>query len=139
MKKGIFVGYSLNSKAYRIYNFRTKNIMESTNVVIDDIGSQDILKDSKENDILEPEVELPENITKSICDHNIDVSSSNESIDLSCDNPNLNIDENSVETPHIPFKKTNIIKVFKLEDILFLNSLIHAIFLKLNQKILKRL
>ncbi|KAL5567366.1 hypothetical protein UlMin_030530 [Ulmus minor] len=66
------------------YNFRTKNIMESTNVVIDDIGSQDIPKDSIENDILEPEVESPENITKSICDHNIDVSSSNDSIDLSC-------------------------------------------------------
>ncbi|KAL5547205.1 hypothetical protein UlMin_006892 [Ulmus minor] len=57
--------YIIN-RAYRIYNFGTKNIMESTNVVIDDIGSQDFLKDPKENDILEPEVESPENITKQL-------------------------------------------------------------------------
>ncbi|KAL5545097.1 hypothetical protein UlMin_008881 [Ulmus minor] len=84
--------YIIN-RAYRVYNFRTKNITESINVVIDDIGSQDIPKDSIENDILEQEVESLENITKSICDHNIDVSSSNDSIDLSCDNSDLNIDE----------------------------------------------
>ncbi|KAL5574403.1 hypothetical protein UlMin_024000 [Ulmus minor] len=71
--------YIIN-RAYRIYNFRTKNITESTKVVIDDIGSQDILKDCKENDILDLEVLSPENITKSICDHNIDVSSSNEQL-----------------------------------------------------------
>ncbi|KAL5578483.1 hypothetical protein UlMin_020182 [Ulmus minor] len=101
-EKGIFVGYSMNSKAYRVYNFRTKNVMESTNVVIDDIGSQDIPKDSIENNILESEEELSENISKSICDHNIDVSSNNDSIDLSYDNSDLN--------------KTNIIKEAILGD-----------------------
>ena len=35
--KGIFLGYSLNSRAYRIFNLRTKTIMESVNVVIDDL------------------------------------------------------------------------------------------------------
>ena len=34
--KGIFRGYSPNSRAYRIFNLRTKTIMESINVVIDD-------------------------------------------------------------------------------------------------------
>ena len=32
----IFLGYSLNSRAYRVYNKRTKAIMESINVVVDD-------------------------------------------------------------------------------------------------------
>ena len=35
--KGIFLGYSLNSRAYRIFNLRTKTIMESINVVVDDL------------------------------------------------------------------------------------------------------
>ena len=35
--KGIFFGYSLNCRAYRIFNLRTKTIMESVNVVIDDL------------------------------------------------------------------------------------------------------
>ncbi|CAL9005708.1 unnamed protein product [Prunus brigantina] len=33
---GIFLGYSMNSKAYKVFNSRTKKIMESTNVVVND-------------------------------------------------------------------------------------------------------
>ena len=32
--KGIFLGYSTSSKAYRVYNLKNKTVMESTNVVI---------------------------------------------------------------------------------------------------------
>nr|XP_023925785.1 receptor-like protein Cf-9 homolog [Quercus suber] len=32
----IFLGYSINSRAYRVYNKRTKTVMESINMVIDD-------------------------------------------------------------------------------------------------------
>ncbi|XP_045795337.1 uncharacterized protein LOC123889868 [Trifolium pratense] len=38
-EEGIFLGYSTNSKAYRVYNSRTKIIMESVNVVVDDSPS----------------------------------------------------------------------------------------------------
>jgi hypothetical protein len=34
--EGIFLGYSINSRAYRVFNKRTKTMMESINVVIDD-------------------------------------------------------------------------------------------------------
>ena len=34
--KGIFLGYSVNSQAYRVFNKRTKMLIESINVVIDD-------------------------------------------------------------------------------------------------------
>jgi hypothetical protein len=34
--EGIFLGYSTNSKAYRVFNNRTRTMMESINVVIDD-------------------------------------------------------------------------------------------------------
>ena len=34
--EGIFLGYSNNSRAYRVFNKRTKTVMESINVEIDD-------------------------------------------------------------------------------------------------------
>ena len=34
--EGIFLGYSSTSKAYRVYNQRTKKVMETVNVVIDE-------------------------------------------------------------------------------------------------------
>lgn len=34
--EGIFLGYSTNSKAYRVFNSRTKVMMESINVIVDD-------------------------------------------------------------------------------------------------------
>ena len=34
--KGFFLGYSSTSRAYRVYNLRTKTVMESSNVVIND-------------------------------------------------------------------------------------------------------
>ena len=35
-EEGIFLGYSSNSRAYRVYYSRNKTMMESVNVVIDD-------------------------------------------------------------------------------------------------------
>ena len=37
---GVFLGYSLNSKAYHVYNLHTLTVMESINVVIDDASVQ---------------------------------------------------------------------------------------------------
>ena len=34
--EGLFLGYSPNSRAYRMFNKRSKIVMESTNVVVDD-------------------------------------------------------------------------------------------------------
>ena len=34
--KGFFLGYTTSSRAYKVYNLRTKTVMESTNVVIND-------------------------------------------------------------------------------------------------------
>ncbi|KAI9153710.1 hypothetical protein LWI28_015433 [Acer negundo] len=34
--KGIFIGYALNSRAYRVFNLKTRSAMESSNVVFDD-------------------------------------------------------------------------------------------------------
>ena len=47
--EAIFLGYSPNSKAYRVLNKRTNRIMESANVIVDDqiegIKSQDTSED----------------------------------------------------------------------------------------------
>ena len=36
--KGVFLDYSINSRAYRVFNLQTKTIMESINVVVDDFA-----------------------------------------------------------------------------------------------------
>ena len=46
----VFLGYSTNSCAYRIYNLKTEIIMESINVLIDDY--KDFVGISKEDEIV---------------------------------------------------------------------------------------
>ena len=57
--EGIFLGYSTNSRAYRVYNKRTKTVMEPINVVIDNTifekgidndGEGQILKKNEDDD-----------------------------------------------------------------------------------------
>jgi len=38
----IFLGYSINSRAYRVYNNRTQVVMESINVVIDNVAKKPV-------------------------------------------------------------------------------------------------
>ena len=46
--EGIFLGYSTNIRAYRVYNKRTKTVMESINIVIDDtISEKDVDEDGE--------------------------------------------------------------------------------------------
>ena len=45
----VFIGYSTNSRAYRVYNMRTQTVMESANVVIDD--ARDFSEFSTEEEI----------------------------------------------------------------------------------------
>jgi len=40
--EGIFLGYSTNSRAYRVFNSKTKTVMESINVVINDVPTERI-------------------------------------------------------------------------------------------------
>lgn len=41
--EGIFLGYSKNSKAYRVYNSKTEIVMECINVAIDDVPKEKVL------------------------------------------------------------------------------------------------
>jgi len=38
--EGNFLGYSTNSRAYRVYNSKTKTVMESITMVIDDVPKE---------------------------------------------------------------------------------------------------
>ena len=40
--EGIFLDYSTNSRAYKVYNNRTQVVMESINVVIDDVAKEPV-------------------------------------------------------------------------------------------------
>ena len=55
-EEGIFLGYSSTSKAYQVYNKRTKKVMETVNVVIDESSESDFEKFSGEipKEILPP-------------------------------------------------------------------------------------
>ena len=55
--EGIFLGYSSASKAYRVYNKRTMNVMETMNVVIDKSSESGSKKGIEEfpKEILPPE------------------------------------------------------------------------------------
>ena len=62
--EGIFLGYSSTSKAYRVYNKRTKKVMEIVNVVIDkalDSGSERISEEIPK-EILPPEPKVVQEI-----------------------------------------------------------------------------
>ena len=55
--KGIFMGYSFTSKAYRVYNKRTMKVMETVNVVIDEFSNSNSKKviEEQTKEILSPE------------------------------------------------------------------------------------
>ena len=44
----IFLGYSSTSKAYQVYHKRTKKVMETINIVIDEVSNSDSKKSSEE-------------------------------------------------------------------------------------------
>jgi len=55
--EGIFLGYSTNSRAYRVFNKRTESMMESINVVVDDEEVQRLIsREEKQFDSAEPSV-----------------------------------------------------------------------------------
>ncbi|GAU51225.1 hypothetical protein TSUD_412310 [Trifolium subterraneum] len=65
----IFLGYSSNSRAYRVFNSRTKVIMESSNVVVDDSAkerSTDVADDAIASDIQFDEPDIVEEVENSI-------------------------------------------------------------------------
>ena len=58
---GIFLGESINDKAYRVYNIHTKTTMESINVVINDNPEEkDVFKD--EDDVSPQQKDVPTDI-----------------------------------------------------------------------------
>ena len=57
--EGIFLGYSTTSRAYRPFNKRTKTVMESINVKIDDaLTKVEMINDGEGPSIKEPNVEV---------------------------------------------------------------------------------
>ena len=57
--KGIFLGYSTTSRAYRVFNKRTKTVMESINVKIDNVLTKvEMINDREGLSIKEPDVEV---------------------------------------------------------------------------------
>nr|GEX98921.1 retrovirus-related Pol polyprotein from transposon TNT 1-94 [Tanacetum cinerariifolium] len=72
---GFFIGYSANSVAYRVYNRRTRKIMETKNVTFDELPSErdlDILFEPLHNEFLGgPPAEAPRVIPAAPVLHNL--------------------------------------------------------------------
>ena len=66
--EGIFLGYSTNSRAYRVFNSRTKVMMESINVIVDDRGWND------EDNVLEDVTTSPDDISIDTTDRRTDTT-----------------------------------------------------------------
>lgn len=58
--EGTFLGYSINSRVFRVYNKRTKTVMEYVNIIVYDTG--DLIK--KEEDDSRLSSSLTDEITK---------------------------------------------------------------------------
>ena len=77
--EGIFLGYSINSKAYRVFNSITKVMMESINVIVDDSTREDDIPDCVETTIPIDDEIIEENVSTS--DTNVADSSANVEIE----------------------------------------------------------
>ena len=91
--EGIFLGYSSTCKAYRVYNKRTKKVMETVNVVINETSESGSEKISEEipREILPPKPkEVPKIVeqepaspstpgTSSVVEDSADISTSSDS------------------------------------------------------------
>ena len=56
--EGIFLGYSTTSRAYRVFHKRTKTVMESINVVIDDAITKVVIDDGGEESSKETTIKV---------------------------------------------------------------------------------
>ncbi|KAG9459211.1 hypothetical protein H6P81_003719 [Aristolochia fimbriata] len=72
--EGIFLGYSTNNRAYRVYNKRTRVIMESINVTVFDTQSQrtdeDFPPSQKQNDSIPEVISVSEEVPEPHSDEN---------------------------------------------------------------------
>ncbi|XP_022857366.1 uncharacterized protein LOC111378405 [Olea europaea var. sylvestris] len=95
--EGIFLGYSRNSRAFRVYNLRTRVVMESINVVIDDAVSEgeSAEKCDKDADLLSSsdptELPVPESSEKETLPQNLDKSPKEPSTRVKSSHPKDNI------------------------------------------------
>ncbi|XP_022870546.1 uncharacterized protein LOC111389800 [Olea europaea var. sylvestris] len=102
--EGIFLGYSRNSRAFRVYNLRTRVVIESINVVIDDAVSEgesgekcdndgDLLSSSDPTELPMPESsrKKPETSEKETLPQNLDKNPKEPSTRVKSSHPKDNI------------------------------------------------
>ena len=95
--EGIFLGYSTTSRAYRVYNVRTKTMMESINVVVDDLGAS--LEIAQDNDELFSQEITQESVPR-------DSPSTSQSI-----NTSSLVDESSIDTQNVNHSQKDTTRV----------------------------
>ncbi|KAL8112598.1 hypothetical protein AgCh_020065 [Apium graveolens] len=112
---GIFVGYPLSIKAFRVYNLRTKVVMESINVSFDDkkitglkdfvdhdqlrFENEDSYSDTENPDSLSPDTANSDGLNSDVIETVVTTSDSSSSDKPSSDSTeNLNTEESNSES-----------------------------------------
>lgn len=72
---GIFLEYSINRKAYMIYNTHTKTVMKSINVVNDNLDDKQVVKD--EGDVSPQQTDIPSDVLDKGFDIKTDIETEN--------------------------------------------------------------
>ena len=62
--EGIFLGYSTNSRAFRVFNSRTNSVMESINVVIDDGLTPKVLDEEPDVETSAEQIDTPVDVNE---------------------------------------------------------------------------
>lgn len=74
--EGVFLGYSTNNRAYRVYNKRTNSMMESINMVIDDTLVD--REEEEEEEVPPHQTDVPDNVPPKELDIALEITSSND-------------------------------------------------------------
>nr|GEZ72677.1 Gag-Pol polyprotein [Tanacetum cinerariifolium] len=72
---GFFIGYSANSVAYRVYNRRTRKIMETMNVTFDELSSMDFEQNSSRPGLQNSAPAQTNSSNTQVSSHNVDATS----------------------------------------------------------------
>lgn len=93
--EGILLGYSTNRKAYRVFNSRTKVMMKSINVMVDDSITkketdveEDVGTSSKMNDAPEDVADIESSTESAGADSEVNQANKGPSIRILKDRPN---------------------------------------------------
>ena len=95
--KAIFLGYSQNSRAFRVYNLKTKTIMESINVTFDDLSDLNIK--TVEDDFHDCLMDQPQSVSTTEKESDVPTDVSPDTSSGKTNVETITVEDDNVRTP----------------------------------------